>query len=400
MNYTNILKPDIIKNIHNFNSKIPNIQLSKNSITLLKDIIFNLENATKQFLDFYKHKLKIVKKPNFPCNKLLPSYLIQDLKLNNHFTYSITFTISQRIFTINFIIFKQVPLLTKFLISSIKHIYHWLYIAQLYSKNECSLNTNINIYFHHQTKNIPNKNIILSKEHINTAFTWSCNKLNNYNEINIYRSEEWFKVFIHETFHMFGLDFAYMQNLSSYNLILQQKFKTKIDFFVFECYCETWANIINSLYISYIHSYRVKSTHNWIMNILKKTNTLLNQERAFALMQSSKILNIHHIQYNDFFNEDIDIIKYQEKTPMFSYYLLKSILLFHTDIFLSWCYKYNNNSIKFNIKNINMFYHLISLLYNKPLFIENMELIQSYIKKNLPKNKNVFKTLRMSLHQI
>tara|TARA_B110000967_G_scaffold199842_1_gene234768 strand:- start:11136 stop:12335 length:1200 start_codon:yes stop_codon:yes gene_type:complete len=399
MNYNNnILKSDIIKNIHNINSKIPNIQLSANSITLLKDIIFNLEIATKQFLDFSKHKLKIVNKPNFPCNKLLPYYLIKELKLNNHFTYSITFTISQRLFTINFIIFKKFPLLTKFLLSSVKHIYHWLYIAQLYSNNDCSLNANINIYFHQQTKNIPNKNVLLSNEHINTAFTWSCNKLNNDNEINIYRYEEWFKVFIHETFHMFGLDFSYMQNLSSYNLLLQQKFKTKIDFFLFECYCETWANIINSLYISYNHSYRVNNKHNWIMNILKKTNHLLNQERAFALMQSSKILNIHNIQYNDFFNKNE--ISYTETTPIFSYYLFKSILLFHTDTFLSWCYKYNHNSIKFNIQNINVFYHLILLLYKKPLFIENMELIQSYINKNLSPKKNVFKTLRMSIHEL
>jgi len=399
MNYTNILKPDIIKNIYNFNSKIPNIQLSKNSITLLKNIIFNLEIATKNWIELYKQSFKIMKKQNIQPNNHIPEFVKQDLKLNKHYIYSSNFTINQRIFTVNFILFQNKLVNKQILIQYFKHIYHWLYIAQLYSKNECSLNTNINIYFHHQTKNIPNKNIMLSKEHINTALTWSCHKLNNYNEINIYRSEEWFKVFIHETFHTFGLDFAYMQDLSNYNLTLQQKFKTKINFFVFECYCETWANIINSLYISYIHSYRVKSTHNWIMNILKKTNTLLNQERAFALMQSSKILNIHHIQYNDFFNEDINIIKYQEKTPVFSYYLLKSILLFHTDIFLSWCYKYNNNSIKFNVKNTNMFYNLISLLYNKPLFIENMELIQSYINKKLPKNKNVFKTLRMSLHQ-
>jgi len=134
------------------------------------------------------------------------------------------------------------------------------------------------------------------------------------------------------------------------------------------------------------------------MNILKKTNYLLNQERAFALLQSSKILYHHNIQYSDFFNKDN--ISYIETTPIFSYYLFKSILLFHTDTFLLWCYRYNNNSIQFNSHNVNMFYHLISLLYNKPLFIQNMELVQSYITKNLPKKSNVYKTLRMTLHQI
>jgi hypothetical protein len=398
MNYSNNLKPNIIKTINEINSNIPSIQLSKNSIILLKNILFNLEIATKNWIELCKKSLKITKKQYINPNNHIPEFVKQELVLNKHSIYSYKFSINQRIFTVNFIFFQNEIVNKKILIQYFKHVYQWLYVAQIYSTHKCAYNTNINIYFHNKTKIIPNKNTELTNTNVNTAFTWACNKNNNYNEVNIYRKEEWFKAFIHESFHLLGLDFAYISNLSNYNLILQKLFKTKIDFLLFETYCETWANILNSLYISYNQSYRVKNTHNWTMNILKKTNYLLNQERAFALLQSSKILYHNNIQYSDFFNKDN--ISYIETTPIFSYYLFKSILLFHTDTFLSWSYKYNNNSIQFNSQNVNMFYHLISLLYNKPLFIQNMELVQSYITKNLPKKGNVYKTLRMTLHQI
>lgn len=398
MNYTNNLKPNIIKNINNFNSKIPNIQLSKNSITLLKNIIFNLETATKSWIETCKQPFKIIKKQNIQPNNHIPEFVKLDLKLNKHSIYNHSFFIKNHTFTVNFIFFQNEIVNRKDIIQYLKHIYKWLYVALLYSTHDCANNTTINIYFHNQTKILPNKNTEITKLNVNTAYTWACNKNNHYNEVNIYRKEDWFKAFIHETFHLFGLDFAYVSNLSNHNLILQKLFKIKIDFLLFETYCETWANILNSLYISYNQSYRVKNTHNWIMNILKKMNYLLNQERGFALLQSSKILEFHNIKYSDFFNKDT--INYTEKTPVFSYYIFKSILLFHLDIFISWCYKYNNNSIQINQEHINMFYHLISLLYNKPLFVQNIELVQSYINKNLPKKSNVYKTLRMSLHQI
>ena len=64
MNYTNNLKPNIIKNINEINSKIPNVQLSKNSVALLKNIIFNLETATKSWIEIFKKSFKIIKKQN------------------------------------------------------------------------------------------------------------------------------------------------------------------------------------------------------------------------------------------------------------------------------------------------------------------------------------------------
>ena len=51
---------------------------------------------------------------------------------------------------------------------------------------------------------LPERNTeILDTNHVNTAFAYQCSPEG---EIVIYREEEWMKVFIHETFHSFGLD--------------------------------------------------------------------------------------------------------------------------------------------------------------------------------------------------
>ena len=51
--------------------------------------------------------------------------------------------------------------------------------------------------------------VILSPTHANTAVTTTCTADG---EICLFRKEEIFKVFIHETFHSLGLDFSSMSN--------------------------------------------------------------------------------------------------------------------------------------------------------------------------------------------
>ena len=46
---------------------------------------------------------------------------------------------------------------------------------------------------------------VLDVEHVNSAVTTSCTTSGS---LVIYREEEWFKVLIHELFHVMGLDFS------------------------------------------------------------------------------------------------------------------------------------------------------------------------------------------------
>ena len=65
---------------------------------------------------------------------------------------------------------------------------------------------------------MPDSNIdIIDQIHVNTGFTTTCPVDS---EIVIFREEEWFKVFIHETFHNFALDFSDMNNSACHKIVL------------------------------------------------------------------------------------------------------------------------------------------------------------------------------------
>ena len=49
---------------------------------------------------------------------------------------------------------------------------------------------------------------VIGPDNVNSGISYVCPEDG---EIVIYRREEWFKVFIHETFHALGLDFASMK---------------------------------------------------------------------------------------------------------------------------------------------------------------------------------------------
>ena len=58
----------------------------------------------------------------------------------------------------------------------------------------------------HLSKSLPDTNTsTLGPDNVNTAFTLACSPNS---EMVIFRREEWKKVFIHETFHTYGLDFS------------------------------------------------------------------------------------------------------------------------------------------------------------------------------------------------
>ena len=98
---------------------------------------------------------------------------------------------------------------------------------------------------------------MITPKHANTAFTYSCVPSS---QIVLFRMEEWFKVFIHETFHCFGLDFSQMDMTESNKHMskLFPKCQSNMDFRIYETYCETWAETINLLFIAYLQYSRTK----------------------------------------------------------------------------------------------------------------------------------------------
>ena len=127
-------------------------------------------------------------------------------------------------------------------------IYMWLYILSTYRINDYKNNIHITIFLTDERKVLPNSLFeTLNVEHINTGYTVM---KTNEDKINIFRKEEWFKVFIHETFHHFNLDF----NSNKYPITknnIKKIFPIQSDFLLEETYCETWARIINTSFCCY-----------------------------------------------------------------------------------------------------------------------------------------------------
>jgi hypothetical protein len=278
----------------------------------------------------------------------------------------------------------------------------WLYILNTYASKECSENLKIYFYFTSLEKNLPNSNIhILDETNVNTAFTTTCSRDS---EIIVFRKQEWFKVFIHETFHNFGLDFSILNNDLTNECILNI-YKVKSSVNAYEAYTEFWAEIINSIFCSY---YATKN--NDINEFLSNCEFYINFEKTYSIFQLVKTLDFMGLQYKDLYSNSnhSQILRenlYKENTNVLSYYIIKTVLINNYQGFLSWC-KTNNLSLldfkkttgnqKQFCKFIEKNYKTHSLLYG----IYESEVFLSKIKKKKDINKFILTNMRMSICEL
>ena len=281
------------------------------------------------------------------------------------YVYSYKFTINSRTFFVTFFLHSENDMNIS---QCLKRIYTWLHIVDKYAPSICSKILKINIFFTEHMKYLPNKGETIDEIHVNTAFTTSCSPST---EINIFRKEEWFKVFIHETFHSLGLDFSSMNNEDVCSRILSI-FPVKSEVRLFETYCETWAEIFNLLFLTF---YSTKPYNNF-SSMLNKFESLLQTEIIFSIFQSNKVLHHNNMNYLDLFHDSMSSVnkraKYNESTHLLSYYVIKSILIYHTNEFLEWCVTNNNNIINFKKtnKNLHNYCRLIEKKYNDKKYID------------------------------
>jgi hypothetical protein len=281
----------------------------------------------------------------------------------------------------------------------------WLYIINQYASKQCATHISIYFYFTSLEKTLPNSNILVLDEiHVNTAFTTTCPKDS---EIVVFRKEEWFKVFLHETFHNFGLDFSDMNNNDVSKCILNI-LKVKSDVNLYESYTEIWAEIMNTLFCSFIS---LKDKNN-VDLFLSKFDLLINFERTYSLFQLVKILDFMGLNYTDLYSntQRSKILRdnlYKEKTNILSYFVVKTILINNYQSFLLWCHHNNTSLLQFKKTSLNQndFCELIkknyktqSMLdgvYNADLFLNKMK------RKNKDKNTKYFlSNLRMSICEL
>lgn len=270
----------------------------------------------------------------------------------------------------------------------------WLYICIKYAHQKCAKDLNVYIFLTPFKKTLPaKKTTIISAEHVNTAFTYCCLPEG---EITIFRAEEWFKVFLHESFHAYNLDFGLTDVPASLQDQMHSLFHINSDFNINEAYTETWSRIINCVLYSFAALTEREKT---VETFLMYTEFCLQLERLFSLYQMNKILNFMGLNYSDLYSSGayMKVHLYKEDTHVFSYYILTALFFNDYKEFMHWCNTTNNNNImKFNCKteSFQKMTTYIEQIYTNPDLLRILSLLQS---KKIKNTSELLTTTRMAV---
>lgn len=337
----------------NLNSSLLNSNINKRFLKIFYENIKESYDVLDKILQNKNYNMKILKNKKYTIDSYyIPSEFKKHMDLCIY-TISYIFKISERNITINFNTQNENM---HNIFNYFKKAYTWLYIVNKYGTKKCSKNLTINIFLLKFKKELPLlKSEIIDVINVNTAYASVCSPNG---EIVIYREEEWFKVFIHETFHAYGLDFGFTENKQIKNDILKT-LNIKSKMYVFETYTETWSTL---WYIAY-KSYEIDNNMD-ISNFYNYYFYYLSLEKIHSILQSIKILDHMDLKYTDLF---LSSNKYKENTNVFNYYILKTIMLYNCNEYLYLFIKNNNKFLNFTStpKNIRIFSNfIIKLLKN------------------------------------
>jgi hypothetical protein len=281
----------------------------------------------------------------------------------------------------------------------------WLTMINEYASKTCANELTIYLYFTSLEKNTPNTNIsILGESHVNTAFTMTCPKIS---EIVIFRKEEWFKVFLHETFHNWGLDFSDMNNEMCNKKILSI-FPVKSEVNLYESYAEFWGKIMNALFCSY----RNISNKEDVDEFLEYSNMFIYLERIYSFFQMVKVLDFMNLKYEYLYkrDENIDSIRstlYRENTNVLAYYVITLILMNNYQSFIQWCDSNNMVLLQFKKTFVNQenFCEFILQKYKSPNLLKNIKCVEDMLYRLKKNNRhklskqNAFLLKNLRVHQ-
>jgi len=400
------------------NNHIHTVKQNRKTISILKKLYYDIYNA-------YKYLLKIKHKGQYytlSTKKLLtPSQITRPQIFNsNSFPQLVrdhidnlamselvySFSLYGRNIKIHFIVEEDnIELKLDTFNRYVDTIIMWLYILNQYSSKQCANSLVVYFYFTSLEKRLPSSNIfILDEINVNTAFTTTCPKDS---EIVVFRKEEWFKVFIHETFHNFGLDFSDMNNNDAHRCILDI-FRVSSDVNLFESYTEFWAEIINSLFCSF---FSIKDKTN-IHDFLSHSEFFINFERTYSFFQLVKTLNFMGLTYTDLYSNTARsrLLRenlYKEKTHVLSYYIIKGILINNYQGFLAWCDENNLSLLQFKKTSSNQkeYCDFIKKNYKTKSLLSSIKETEHFLGQIERKNKRsnyhyILSNLRMSICEL
>lgn len=300
----------------------------------------------------------------------------------------------------------------------------WLNWAFTVASPDCSEKLDVYLFLTDLTKQLPHHpRTPLGTVNVNTAYTTPCNK---HTKIILYRYEEWFKVFIHETMHCLGLDFSSIDG-EKYDKQILDLFRgcdAKTEVSLTETYTELWAEIMNVLFCvvcerenthsraqARAQTYRklrtktktLKSPFSW-NKMFKQIQHRLWMEQQFSVFQCSKILSHYGLTYTQLCNGNgngENTHKYTENTPVLAYYIIKSILMMNVNAFMEWCATHNRPHPVRMTLSPSVLNSFVALIRKKYLNSEWTRIIQRAQDALTPPHNTewIYKTLRMAANE-
>jgi hypothetical protein len=349
-----------------------------NTHTKIKDIRKN-----KYFMDLYKKmQMNLTKIPKDDIQIDVKSFSPKDYLEENDFTSS---NITKKILLLQYCYElmhennKIIFFTKKKMIRIPNIIVHMFQIIQLLKKLfHKSENKQKIIYFEtDEKKKFPSskeKNILGPNE-VNSGLTFlNFHNIHKNGDIILYRREEILKVLTHELIHSNLIDSTFILKTDENNQF-SHLFCVDYKILLNEAYTESLATLIHLFYI-----------HIWNQYDKNELATMFQNEMKYSIYICNKIMNYYDIHdLNDILKKDDKCIhNFPQKSNVFSYYILKNILLTNHNLLASILSKYTNKyyqmKSKFGISSI------IKLIFEK-YTIEKIEV----------KDKN--KSLRLTLYE-
>lgn len=323
---------DTIENYNIIKKFIKNQNINKiKENNYLKQLLNNLKSIQINDIDIIQENVNNI---NIETNKFMLDDIDNKIKkLNNKF----------------FIKFDNVEINIYFNdikidVYNIILIYKWIHSIQNINKQVF-----ITIFLLPDKKKLNNE-LIINKNHVNSGSTV------NRKYITIWRYEEVYKVLIHELIHLFNYD---IDNTYNIGLKIKEKFNIEGNVIPNEAYTEIWTIILHSMFIAN------KLAKNTKINIYELFQWVLYNETSFSLYQSAKILK--------HFNNKIN-----QKTSVFSYYIIKTSILYNINDFIT-----TNNLLINDKSDDKIFYKIILLCLSNKSFINEINKINNIYNNNM-----------------
>ena len=314
--------------LNNYKSEIR--KTSPNTNEKIVEFMYNLLEQTPLLVQGITHEsmlttdLTEVLSSHFLSNsKFMSERVVSYIRENIEFSYKCVLRYKNLKFFINFHTMEHIEL--KHYIDFIKVV---LVMCCKHMPKNDKQEFHFDIYLTDLKKRLPDGTMDeIGPDHVNSGFTMISETMNN---VVIYRSEEWKKVFIHECFHLFCFDVhGYEKEIQN---MMGKMFNIESDFSLFETFVELWARVLNVAIMTFYSKKKISKIEFFTM-----FNVNLNMEKIWAYHQANKVLHHFGLTYEDILKSKErknTLLTYKERSNVFQYYIHNLFQYFQYDMLL------------------------------------------------------------------